>query len=304
MSSKIAVIGGTGNLGSALAWRLARAGHAVVIGSRTAESAVAKAEELGHGLTGMMNADAAEAADVVFVTVPFAAQASTLEDIKPHVAGKIVVDTTVPLVPPKVMRVQLPPEGSAAAKADAILGEGVRMVAGFHNVAAHKLAQDIEVDCDILIFGDEKAARTEIVALADGIGLRGVHGGALVNAAAADNKALLNDLLCMLVSCFIFKKYDTILNLSLLKVPCLKGRACLQIFSFSTRLLRTPILDTSISTRSPSFIQTGGLRRAPTPPGVPLTITSPGANVVKVETYSIKRGIGKINMAVVACCIT
>ena len=186
MSSKIAVIGGTGNLGSALAWRLARAGHAVVIGSRTAESAVAKAEELGHGLMGMMNADAAEAADVVFVTVPFAAQASTLEDIKPHVAGKIVVDTTVPLVPPKVMRVQLPPEGSAAAKADAILGEGIRMVAGFHNVAAHKLAQDIEVDCDILIFGDEKAARTEIVALADGIGLRGVHGGALVNAAAAE----------------------------------------------------------------------------------------------------------------------
>jgi 8-hydroxy-5-deazaflavin:NADPH oxidoreductase len=186
MSSKIAVIGGTGNLGSALAWRLARAGHAVVIGSRTAESAAAKAEELGHGLTGMSNADAAQASDIVFVTVPFAAQASTLEDIKPHVAGKIVVDTTVPLVPPKVMRVQLPPEGSAAAKAESILGEGVRVVAGFHNVAAHKLAQDVDVDCDILVFGDEKAARAEIVALADEIGLRGVHGGALVNAAAAE----------------------------------------------------------------------------------------------------------------------
>jgi 8-hydroxy-5-deazaflavin:NADPH oxidoreductase len=188
MSNKIAVIGGTGNLGSALAWRLARAGHAVVIGSRTAESAMAKAEELGHGLTGMSNADAAQAADIVFVTVPFAAQTATLEDIKPHVAGKIVVDTTVPLVPPKVMRVQLPPEGSAAAKAEAILGEGVRMVAGFHNVAAHKLAQnvDVDVDCDILVFGDEKAARAAIVALADEIGLRGVHGGALVNAAAAE----------------------------------------------------------------------------------------------------------------------
>lgn len=186
MSSKIAVIGGTGSLGSALAWRLARAGHAVIIGSRTAESATAKADELGHGLTGMSNADAAEAADVVFVTVPFAAQASTLEDIKPHVAGKIVVDTTVPLVPPKVMRVQLPLEGSAAAKAESILGEGVRVVAGFHNVAAHKLAQDVDVDCDILVFGDEKAARAEIVALADEIGLRGVHGGALVNAAAAE----------------------------------------------------------------------------------------------------------------------
>lgn len=186
MSSIIAIIGGTGNLGSALAWRLARAGRNVIIGSRTADSAAAKAAELGHGLTGMANADAAAAADLVIVTVPFAAQAATLEDIKPHVAGKIVVDTTVPLVPPKVMRVQLPAEGSAAAKAAAILGEGVRLVSGFHNVAAHKLAQDVDVDCDILVFGDEKAARAEVVALADAIGLRGIHAGALVNAAAAE----------------------------------------------------------------------------------------------------------------------
>jgi NADPH-dependent F420 reductase len=186
MSSKIAIIGGTGNLGSALAWRLVRAGRNVVIGSRTAEAATAKAAELGHGLTGMVNADAAAAADLVIVTVPFSAQAATLEDIRPHVAGKIVVDTTVPLVPPKVMRVQLPPEGSAAARAAAILGDGIRVVSGFHNVAAHKLAQDVDVDCDILVFGDEKAARAEVVALADAIGLRGIHGGALVNAAAAE----------------------------------------------------------------------------------------------------------------------
>jgi 8-hydroxy-5-deazaflavin:NADPH oxidoreductase len=186
MSSKIAIIGGTGNLGSALAWQLARAGRDVVIGSRTVEAAVAKATELGHGLTGMVNADAAAAADLVIITVPFSAQASTLEDIKPYVAGKIVLDTTVPLVPPKVMRVQLPPEGSAAVKAAAILGEGVRVVSGFHNVAAHKLAQDVDVDCDILVFGDEKAARAEVVALADAIGLRGIHGGALANAAAAE----------------------------------------------------------------------------------------------------------------------
>jgi 8-hydroxy-5-deazaflavin:NADPH oxidoreductase len=186
MSSTIAIIGGTGNLGSALAWRLARAGRAVIIGSRTADSAATKADELGHGLTGMPNADAAAAADLVIVTVPFAAQAATLEDIRPHVAGKIVVDTTVPLVPPKVMRVQLPAEGSAAVKAAAVLGEGVRLVSGFHNVAAHKLAQDVDVDCDILVFGDEKAARAEVVALADAIGLRGIHAGALVNAAAAE----------------------------------------------------------------------------------------------------------------------
>ena len=184
--SSIAIVGGTGNLGSALAWRLARAGQRVIIGSRSAESAIARAAELGHGLTGMANADAAAAADIVFVTVPFAAQAATLGEIAQFVAGKIVVETTVPLMPPKVMRVQLPPEGSAAARAQAILGEGVRLVAGFHNVAAHKLAQDIAVDCDILVFGDDKAARAEVVALADAIGLRGIHGGALVNAAAAE----------------------------------------------------------------------------------------------------------------------
>lgn len=183
---KIAVVGGTGNLGSALAWRLARAGHQVVIGSRTAASAEAKATELGHGIKGMANADAAQWGDIIFVTVPFSAQDGTLADIKPHVAGKIVVDTTVPLVPPKVMRVQLPVEGSAAAKAAGILGEDVRLVAGFHNVAAHKLGQDVDVECDILIFGDEKDARAEIVKLADQIGLRGVHAGALVNAAAAE----------------------------------------------------------------------------------------------------------------------
>ena len=184
--TSIAIVGGTGNLGSALAWRLARAGHAVVIGSRSASSAEARAAELGHGLTGMANAAAAAAADIVFVTVPFAAQAATLAEIAPHVSGKIVVETTVPLVPPKVMRVQLPSEGSAAVRAQALLGDGVRLVAGFHNVAAHKLAQDVEVDCDILVFGDDKAARAQVVALADAIGLRGIHGGALVNSAAAE----------------------------------------------------------------------------------------------------------------------
>ena len=186
MSATIAVVGGTGHLGSALAWRLARAGLTVILGSRAAASAEAKAAALGHGITGMANADAAALASIVFVTVPFAAQEATLAEIRPHVEGKIVVDTTVPLMPPKVMRVQLPPEGSAAARAAAFLGDGVRLVAGFHNVAAHKLARDEEVDCDILVFGDEKEARSKVVELAEMIGLRGVHAGALVNATAAE----------------------------------------------------------------------------------------------------------------------
>ncbi len=186
MSQKIAVVGGTGQLGSALAWRLAKAGHDVTIGSRQAQSAQAKADELGHGLTGASNPDAAAAADIVLVTVPFSAQEATLSEIKPHVAGKIVVDTTVPLVPPKVMRVQLPEEGSAAACARKLLGDDVRLVAAFHNVAAHRLAEEGDVDCDILVFGDEKAARAEVVALAEAVGLRGIHAGPLVNAAAAE----------------------------------------------------------------------------------------------------------------------
>ncbi len=182
----IAIIGGTGNLGAAIAWRLARAGRKVIIGSRSAESASAKAAELGHGLTGLTNADAAAAGDVLIVTVPFAAQEATLAEIAPHAAGKIVCDTTVPLVPPKVMRVQLPAEGSAAARTQGLLGEGVTVVSGFHNVAAHKLAQDIDIGCDVLVFGDDKAARQVIVGLADAAGLRGLHGGALVNSAAAE----------------------------------------------------------------------------------------------------------------------
>lgn len=182
----ISIVGGTGKLGAAIAWRLGRAGRRVVIGSRSAESASAKAAELGHGITGMANTDAAAAGDIVFVTVPFSAQETTLAEIAPLVAGKIVVDTTVPLVPPKVMRVQLPEEGSAAMRAQGILGQDVTLVSGFHNVAAHKLATDIDIGCDVLIFGDEKAARAVLVELANSIGLRGIHGGPLVNSAAAE----------------------------------------------------------------------------------------------------------------------
>jgi hypothetical protein len=109
-----------------------------------------------------------------------------LEDIKPYIAGKIVLDATVPLVPPKVARVQLPPEGSAALRAQAILGEDVRLISGFHNVAAHKLPHDGPLACDVLIFGDEVAARDVGIALAEKAGLRGIHGGPLANSAAAE----------------------------------------------------------------------------------------------------------------------
>ena len=182
----IGIVGGTGNLGSAIAWRLARAGHHVLIGSRTPENAVAEAERLGYGIEGASNLDVATRADIVIVTVPFAAQEATMREIAPTAAGKIVVDTTVPLVPPRVMRVQLPAEGSAAVRAQGFLGESVTVVSAFHNVAAHKLAQDVDVGCDVLVFGDAKDARAKIVDLANAMGLRGLHAGALANSAAAE----------------------------------------------------------------------------------------------------------------------
>ena len=166
----IAVIGGTGQLGAALASRWRAAGLTVVVGSRS----------------GTPYAEAAAAADVIVVTVPFAAQADILAAIAPHAAGKIVLDTTVPLVPPRVMRVQLPSEGSAAQRAQALLGESVSVISAFHNVSAHKLAGPGAVDCDCLVFGDDKADRAFGVALAEAAGLRGIHGGALANSAAAE----------------------------------------------------------------------------------------------------------------------
>lgn len=166
----IAVIGGTGKLGAALATRWRAAGLAVVVGSRS----------------GTAYAAAAEAADIIVVTVPFAAQARILAEIAPHAAGKIVVDTTVPLAPPRVMRVQLPPEGSAAQRSQALLGESARVISGFHNVSAHKLAEPGAVDCDCLVFGDALADRAVGVALAEAAGLRALHGGALANSAAAE----------------------------------------------------------------------------------------------------------------------
>jgi len=182
----VAVIGGTGNLGAAIARRLAKAGRKVIIGSRSAEKACRAADELGFGLSGLDNAGAAAKADIVIVTVPFSAQESTLADIAPHVVGKIVVDTTVPLVPPKVMRVQLPTEGSAAVRGQKLLGDGVKVVSAFHNVAAHKLITDEEVACDVLVFGDDKAARSKVIDLVRATGLRGLHGGVLANSAAAE----------------------------------------------------------------------------------------------------------------------
>ena len=183
--AKIAVIGGTGALGKGIARRLAKAGHDVTIGSRSADKAQAVAEQMG-GLGFAANEDAAAGKDIVIVTVPYASQAGTLAQIKDKVGDAIVVDTTVPLVPPKVMRVQLPEAGCAAVEAKALLGDDVRFVTAFHNVSAHLLDSDEKIDCDILVFSDDVEARKTIVDLCPQMGLRGLAGGALANSAAAE----------------------------------------------------------------------------------------------------------------------
>ncbi|HUD30545.1 MAG TPA: NADPH-dependent F420 reductase [Novosphingobium sp.] len=183
--ASIAVIGGTGALGKGIARRLVAAGHSVTIGSRSPDKAQATAEELGAaGFAGM--ADAAEGKDVVIVAVPFASQGETLRLIRERVGQAVVVDTTVPLVPPKVMRVQLPAEGSAALQAREHLGPDVRLVTAFHNVSAHHLDSDHAIDCDVLVFSDDIEARKTVVDLCPGMGIRGLSGGALANSAAAE----------------------------------------------------------------------------------------------------------------------
>jgi len=184
--SKIAIVGGTGHLGNAIAKRLVRAGHIVAIGSRSAEAAEAAAKEIGGDVSSGANAEVVAGCDFVIVAVPYAAQATTLRDIKDAVGTAIVVDTTVPLVPPKVMRVQLPAAGSAALEAQARLGPDVRLVSAFHNVAAHRLATGEDVDCDVLVFSDDVDARTQVVALVAEMGMRGLAAGSLANSAAAE----------------------------------------------------------------------------------------------------------------------
>ena len=187
----IAVIGGTGSLGGGLARRWARAGYAVRIGSRDGPKAVAAVEELaavlpGASLSGHGNPEAAAGADLVVLAVPFAHQRPILEAIRGELAGKILVDATVPLVPPKVMRVQLPKEGCAALITQSIVGEATTVVSAFQNVAADVLASDIEPECDVLVAGDKAEAREVVVRLAQAAGFRAWHAGPLANAAAME----------------------------------------------------------------------------------------------------------------------
>lgn len=187
MSYKIGIIGGTGRQGRGLAYRWAQAGHEILIGSRKLKGALTAVEELkerlnGEGtLAGMTNLEAVEACDIAVLTVPFEHMRSTLEELKDALQGKLLINVCVPLVPPKVTRVQMPPEGSGALMAQAILGDGARIVDAFQNVSFEHLLSGEEIDTDVLVAGYDKAARETVIQLSADIGVKAWDAGVIQN---------------------------------------------------------------------------------------------------------------------------
>ncbi len=188
----LAVLGGTGKEGKGLAFRWARAGYNVIIGSRAAEKAEAAAAELTEMLagkasvSGMDNLAAAQKASLCVLTVPYSAHKDTLLAVKDALQGKILVDVTVPLVPPKVAKVQMPPAGSSAQEAVEILGEGVQVVDAFQNISYEHLLHGEDVPCDVLVMGTSKAAREEVLKLVAAAGLTGWDAGPIENSVVVE----------------------------------------------------------------------------------------------------------------------
>jgi len=203
----IAILGGTGKEGKGLAYRWARAGYKVLIGSRTPQKAVGVAEEVSMMLggqshvEGMGNLEAAQGADIIVMTVPFNAHRATLESVKEAVQGKLFIDVTVPLVPPKVSTVQMPEAGSAAQQAREILGEGVEVCSAFQNISHEHLLGDNNVESDVLVTGTSKDARAETLKLVEAVGLTGWDAGPL------ENSVVIEGLTSVLIG--INKKYGS-----------------------------------------------------------------------------------------------
>jgi len=187
----IGILGGTGPEGQGLAYRWAKAGYHVIIGSRSADKAEAAASALNQRLgtdlvRGLPNEEAADRCDIAVLTVPYSAHRSLLTALRGRLAGKLLVDVTVPLGAPEVTKVQMPEEGSAAAEALAILGEGARVAAAFHNISHVHLARDEPIPCDVLVCGVDREARDQTIMLAEAAGLVAWDAGPLENAMVAE----------------------------------------------------------------------------------------------------------------------
>ncbi len=188
MSYRIAIIGGTGKEGKGLAYRWALAGHEVVIGSRQIEKAQMAADEVNQLLgkerptvTGLENMQAADWGEIITMTVPFAAHVPMLESLKDIVKGKIFIDVTVPLVPPKVTTVQMPDAGSAGQEAQKILGPETPVVTAFQNISYERLMKPGDIECDVLVCGTGKENRSVVLQLVTDAGMTGWDVGVLQN---------------------------------------------------------------------------------------------------------------------------
>ncbi|HEU5300167.1 MAG TPA: NADPH-dependent F420 reductase [bacterium] len=193
---RVAVIGGTGKEGFGLAARWARAGHHVIIGSRSADKAAeaasrAKALAPAGTVRGAANRDAASEAEVITLTIPFSGHEPILAEIRPAASGKPVIDTTVPLrryAPPELEDV---PAGSAAAGVQALLPDA-RVAAAMHSVSSVKLARFEEpLEGDVLYCGDDAAARRACAELIEALGMRPLDAGGLAAAGALESLAAL-----------------------------------------------------------------------------------------------------------------
>jgi hypothetical protein len=187
----LAILGGTGNEGQGLAYRWARAGYPVLIGSRTPEKAEKAAAAVNERLSrdvvrGMANEDAALECDIAILTVPYEAHQSILESLREKLQGKVLVDVTVPLVPPQITKVQMPAAGSAALEARQILGEGVEVVAAFQNISHEHLIDEHPIPCDVLVCGTNQEAREQVLILAAAAGLLAWDAGPLENAVVVE----------------------------------------------------------------------------------------------------------------------
>jgi NADPH-dependent F420 reductase len=189
---KIAIIGGTGNEGKGLAYRWGKAGYEVIIGSRLEEKAIKAALEVASfteneiRVSGKQNTEAAESGDIIVLTVPFKAHRPTLESIREASKGKIFVDVTVPLVPPKVTKVQMPAAGSALQESKKILGEDVKVASAFQNISHEHLLKDNEIDCDVLVCGEGREVREIVLQLVKDAGMTGWDAGPIENSAVVE----------------------------------------------------------------------------------------------------------------------
>ncbi|MBI5034265.1 MAG: NADPH-dependent F420 reductase [Chloroflexi bacterium] len=188
----IALIGGTGKEGNALAFRFAKAGVRVLIGSRDAIKALNAATEMNaridtSSVEGYSNRDAATKADIVLLSVPFDGMKPILEDLRDAVQGKIVINIASSLDPERKSRAKIPAAGSTTAEVQQFFGDSAKVVAAFQNISPEKLESvEEKIDCDVLVCGGDKASREIVIDLIRKIGIDAFDAGVLANAVAVE----------------------------------------------------------------------------------------------------------------------